>query len=115
MIDESKIDVNISQAVIDIVKPNKGLLISLKKTESCCSTLIDPFVKMESLNSLVEMKKSGKVICKSVNGLTIGISIEIFSIYQKKTNFTIKQCGIIFKKPSIDLPPEIIQKEECLK
>ena len=95
------------------VKSTEGLLVSLKKTEGCCSILIDPQVKIVTINSLTMTEESKNFIYKSESGLTVAFSEEIFSIYPQRNDFHIKLGGIFSKNPKIDLPAEIVQKEVC--
>ncbi|NHJ00736.1 MAG: hypothetical protein EAX86_01285 [Candidatus Heimdallarchaeota archaeon] len=105
--------INIDQSLVTKIKPDYGLLVKLKKTTSCCSILVEPDVEQLSLDKILSLEQDGSVILVDENNITIAIEKEVFKIYPDYKNLEINLCGILIKKPHINLPVELIEKDRC--
>jgi len=99
--------------VVKTVTMDKGLLLRLKKTTSCCNVIVEPTIDLISLENIVELQNNDKVLLEKTHGLLIVIEREFLEVYREYTNFEVSLKGILKKKLVINLPPDIIAKEAC--
>ncbi|PWI46578.1 hypothetical protein CEE45_16080 [Candidatus Heimdallarchaeota archaeon B3_Heim] len=101
----------IDQKVIEKIPSNHGMLIRLKKTESCCSFVVEPEINIIPLSQLDDFQNQENVTLEKIHKIPIIIENEVLDIYRDLNEFKIKLGGFLRKKLVLNLSPEIIMKE----
>ena len=99
--------------VIKKVTLNNGLLLGLKKTKTCCTVIVEPLIKIISLEGSVDIQNHDMVVLEKIQGVSVIIEKEFLDVYGEQTNFEVSLRGFLKKKLTINLPPEIITEEVC--
>ena len=103
----------VEKKVFNNVSQTFGILISLKKTDSCCSVLVEPKIDIVSLKTIMDLKIANKVKVYQEYDRIIAFDLEIFDIYPKQSSFSISMSRFPIRRPRINIPAEIVAKEVC--
>ena len=110
---KQKISLKIDKKVLSKIQPNSGLLVSLKKTESCCSMLVESKVEIVPLESINNLENAQTVEVYREYERVVAFDVEIFDIYPKQSSFVISMTGFPSRKPKVNIPAEMVSKEVC--